>query len=246
MIDYLGTGDRLNREARLVSVVALAKRLLTTAVMPREARKAAHFAETNHPLRLHLGCGAVLKPGWVNVDYAQPVRLMRLAAPVATRLGWIEPDFEPAPPADLSWDIRRRLPFRPDSVDAIFAEHVLEHFTYAAGLELVRNCYAILRSGGVLRLGVPDLECYVRGYLGADPALDEVHPNRPTRAVALSEIFYRYGHRAGYDFETLAVLCRDAGFISTGRSSFGEGRLGPIADSESRRSGTLYVEAIKR
>lgn len=246
MLDYLGKGDWMTQERRLLAFVAVAGWSLTAAVRPWESRKAARFAASRGPHNLHIGCGAQYKPGWINVDYAHPLWLKKLSRPLTHRLGWTDPTSAgPAPAPDLSWDLSRPLPFPPDSVDAIFAEHVLEHLTYAAGTRLVRSCHSVLRPGGVLRLGVPDLERYIHGYLGIDPVLDECRPGRPTRAVALSEVFYHHGHRAGYDGETLQLICVEAGFASTDRLPFGEGRIGAMCDSESRRADTVYVEAVK-
>src|ERR1700680_4956551 len=53
-------------------------------------------------LKLNIGCGANIAPGWVNID-----------------LG--------GQPGVFCWDCRRGMPFDDESVDLIFAEHVFEH-----------------------------------------------------------------------------------------------------------------------
>ena len=50
-------------------------------------------------------------------------------------------------------DVSQLLPFTPDSVDAIFAIHVLEHL--ADFLPLVDECHRVLRPGGVLHMLSP-------------------------------------------------------------------------------------------
>lgn len=246
MKEYFGDTDPIRVERRIHSLIGMAEWTLTTALKPWEARKARRLLVHERPVRLHLGCGSLYKPGWINTDIATPTWALRLARPTAATLGWISRDSAyPVSHADLRWDLRRPLPFPINSVHAIFAEHVLEHFTYAKGIGILEDCHRVLAPGGVLRLGLPDLERYVRGYMGVDAVLDEQRSGRPTRAIALSELFYRHGHRAAYDSETLLLACREAGFSCVETSAFGQGRLGAEADSESRRADTVYIEAAK-
>jgi len=203
------------------SVADKTKYALTALVVPIERSRAARLAHTPR-LRLHLGCAWNRLPGWVNIDLLRPGRSL-----------------------NLYWDLRRGLPFPPNSIEAIFAEHLFEHLTYAQGIELMNECWRVLLPGGVLRIGVPDLGRYVASYLGQDGLIERVRPGRPTRAIALGEPFFLYGHRCMYDFETLDTACKVAGFATVERSEFGEGRILPSPDSRSRRDETLYVDALK-
>lgn len=196
-----------------------AKTVLTAAMAPLQRQRAATLAARS-PLRLHLGSAGNRLAGWVNVDLFRPGRSL-----------------------DLYWDLRRGIPFAPGSVDAIFAEHLLEHLTLEQGIALLRECRRVLAPSGVVRIGVPDLDRYVASYLGQDSLIDDALPGRPTRAVALGEPFFLFGHRIMYDFETLTYAMREAGFDAVERSEFGAGHIVPCPDSPSRRMETLYVEA---
>jgi len=198
---------------------ACAKYLLTLVVMPVQRRRARRLQSVS-PLRLHLGSGSNSLPGWVNVDLLSPGR-----------------------PLDLYWALRRPLPFLDASVDAIFAEHLLEHLPFPAGVGLLRECRRVVRPGGIVRVGVPDLDRYIASYLGRDDIIERVRPGRPSRALALGEPFFLYGHRCMYDFDTMQRALIDAGFTSVEHSSFGRGRLQPSPDSIGRRDETMYVEA---
>jgi predicted SAM-dependent methyltransferase len=46
--------------------------------------------------------------------------------------------------------------FPEDSLDAILAEHVWEHLTPAESIVAAKNCFRFLKSGGRLRVAVPD------------------------------------------------------------------------------------------
>jgi SAM-dependent methyltransferase len=52
-------------------------------------------------------------------------------------------------------------------VDAIYHSHVLEHLSHGDARRLTAECLRVLKSGGVLRVVVPDLEGVARLYLQA-------------------------------------------------------------------------------
>ena len=194
--------------------------ILTNGIAFSQRRKANRFAHDNAPLRLHLGSGRSPKPGWVNIDL----------------VGY---------PGDLYWNLLRPLPFASGSADAIFHEHVLEHFSLQQALGIVKDSLRVLRPRGILRIGVPDLGRYIQAYVGDDSLLEDVRPGRPTPALAMQELFFRHGHRSAYDWDTLALMAQAAGFWSCERRLFGESDLDPAPDSEERRPETLYVECLK-
>jgi predicted SAM-dependent methyltransferase len=194
--------------------------MLTDALRARERRRARKLMQ-NDRLRVHLGSGDRPKGGWVNVDL------------LGHRV-------------DLAWNLNRALPFDDGSVEWIFQEHLLEHLTLERGLALLKDCHRMLKPGGVLRIGVPNADAYVRSYCdGSGAFLETVRPGRPTPMLALQEEFYWHGHQTMYDFETLTLLCMAAGFDSVERREFGSTRLTSIPDSEFRRLDTLYVEMVK-
>jgi predicted SAM-dependent methyltransferase len=54
------------------------------------------------------------------------------------------------------------VPLPDASCDAVYNAAVLEHLTPAQAERFLRECHRLLKSGGVLRVGVPDLEQIVR------------------------------------------------------------------------------------
>ena len=213
---------RLKRLARRVvpaKVRPFAARTVTDALRPRERRRAQGL--TAAPLRLHLGSAGSVKQGWVNVDFA-------------------------GHPTELAWNLLRPLPFPDETADAVFHEHVLEHFSLSDGLRLIDDSFRVLRPGGVLRVGVPDAGAYAHSYTrGGAGVIEGVRPGRPTPMMALAEIFYSHGHRWMYDAETLAYVMSAAGFTSVAERPFGESAISPAPDSESRRDETVYVEGTR-
>jgi predicted SAM-dependent methyltransferase len=90
---------------------------------------------------LNLGCGDRFHPDWENVDmypYAPGVRVH---------------------------DLTKKLPYGDEEFDAVYHSHVLEHFPKKQGVGFIRECHRLLKSGGVIRVAVPDLEQIARLYL---------------------------------------------------------------------------------
>jgi predicted SAM-dependent methyltransferase len=194
-------------------------RAATDLVRGRERRRAARLSTS--PLRLHLGSAALLKEGWINIDF------------VGHR-------------ADLAWNLLRPLPFPNSSAEAVFHEHVLEHFPIRDGLRLLEECFRVLRPGGVIRVGVPDAGAYAKSYVeGGRGMIETARPSRPTPMIALAELFYMHDHRWMYDGQTLALFMSAAGFRDVEQRSFGESAISPAPDSEARRAETIYVEGTR-
>lgn len=207
----------LIKRAVPASLVMPTRAGLTRLLKPMARRRIAE-ARGKGALRLHLGSGFEYKPGWVNIDMA-PVKV------------------------DIPWHLAWGVPFPDDSAEAVFHEHLMEHLTLRQGFDLLREALRVLRPGATLRIGVPDAGYVVQSYAGSwDP---DWARSAPTGMVAIDRLFYEHGHRAMYDGQTLALMCRVAGFAEARREAFGEGRLQPSPDSPSRRDGTLYVEAHK-
>ncbi|MBA3564052.1 MAG: methyltransferase domain-containing protein [Gammaproteobacteria bacterium] len=179
-------------------------------------------------LKLHLGCGSRYKAGWINIDLQQD--------------------------ADLQLDVREDLPFEAGTVSIIYSEHFLEHLEYPAEVvHLLRESLRVLEPGGIFSVGVPDAEEVLLQYAqGKLPALLQEWSRDKnlqwfprwvwTTPIHLVNFFFRQGreHKYAYDFETLARVLKEAGFVDIGRRDFN-----PDLDSEDRRDGTLYVDARK-
>lgn len=161
-------------------------------------------------IRLHLGCGSVRLPGWINVDRT------------------------PSPAIDLLLDLGSGLPIR--RADLIFAEHFLEHLDPEAGLRLLRECRQVLGEDGILRLSTPNLDyVWATSYPSRWRALktrraaalvvphEWRHDERAILdAFSLNRAFYGWGHRFLYNRATLDAALREAGFGAVRFFAYGE------------------------
>jgi predicted SAM-dependent methyltransferase len=91
-------------------------------------------------VNIHLGCGSVNHPKFINID--------GLPAPHVHYIRAID---------DLS-------PFKDNSVDLIYACHCLEHFPYANVSKVLTEWFRVLKKDGILRLSVPDFDLLIDIY----------------------------------------------------------------------------------
>lgn len=188
-------------------------------------------------LKINVGCGANVVPGWINIDLS-------------------------GPPGVFPWDCRRGMPFDDNSADTIFAEHVFEHLDPDGGGEFLRECRRCLRPGGIVRIVVPDAGRYLNLYQGDWTGLASVRPLVPedgryrdtwlertyrTKMEFINEIFRQGGeHKYAYDAETLMLRLTEAGFSRVVQQSYGVSlRSEEPLDTEARGPESLYVEGVR-
>ena len=140
-------------------------------------------------------------------------------------------------------------PFTDSSISHIYSEHVFEHFEFCEEvphfLSEARRSYS--PAGGLFDVGVPDTEWPLHAYGRSRQPILALLENGPTRSGAkqnwtTSTIIFARGteHKYAWDYETLARTLQRFGFTDITRREFD-----PAIDSESRRTGTLYVTTIK-
>jgi predicted SAM-dependent methyltransferase len=63
-------------------------------------------------------------------------------------------------------DIVKGLPILDNSCKAVYCSHVLEHLSLEDFIKALRSMYRILEAGGIFRLVLPDLEYFIKEYIG--------------------------------------------------------------------------------
>lgn len=187
----IALGQSLIEQRFTASAVA---RIWDTAV--REASTRPATAIGSRPVRLNLGCGDKLLPGYINVDIAE-VR------------GGSRPDVL----CDL-----RNLSFQPDdSVDEVLAVHVVEHFWRWEIVDTLRDWVRVLKPGGRLILECPNLQTACEAFL-RNPAGGSAADERGQETMW---VFYGdpswcdplMTHRWGYTPDSLGRLMQEAGLV---------------------------------
>jgi len=96
----------------------------------------------DRPVRLHLGCGGNILPGWVNIDKYNPR-------------------------ADRILDVKA-LDYPDNSVDEIFTSHMVEHVLPEEFDLMLIEWKRVIKDNGRLTIRCPNAEVYIRMWLEGD------------------------------------------------------------------------------
>jgi predicted SAM-dependent methyltransferase len=178
-------------------------------------------------LKLHVGCGELVRPGWVNIDFSP-------------RLGV------------FYFNMQNPLPIANGTVSRIHAEHFLEHLEYSEAVRFLSECARILAGGGSMRVIIPDAEKYMRAYASDDKLFFEKLKDLggtleplPTKDAICNQMFRMGGdHQFAWDFETLEYVSKLAGFKIVKRSHHNEEPVSVCIDGQDwwRPVESLYAE----
>jgi len=224
-------------------VTASSAVLRTEAQNPRQTQLAQGLP-ANMELKINIGCGLSGAHGWCNIDNSPTIPLSRL------KLGRLL--FRtPAWPKDVRrYDVKKGLPFADQSVSCIYSSHTFEHFSWAESLAIAKECFRVLRLGGVLRIVVPDLQLIAREYLrDSDPMASHRFVDRLLLSHSIHDLFHRGAHHSQmFDESSLIALLRQAGFEQPAVSSFMQSRIADITliELEQRKHESLYVESVRQ
>jgi len=193
--------------------------------------------------KLNLGCGLQFGPSWINIDGSFNAVLANYPslANFLEKIRIVDPKWRKWPQGIMWHDIIRKLPFKNDTIDAIYGSHILEHFCREDAIRILVDIKRVLRPGGILRLIVPDTEELISNYLknktalnnkkeereiggykiidrGADElmiksCLGKDKENRPWTLIGFWRMLTDYlPHKWMYDRESLKGLLSDLGF----------------------------------
>lgn len=181
---------------------------------------------------VNYGCGLCAPTNWSNYDGSP--RLWLECTPIFAQIVglWQGRLF----PANVRYgDIVRGLPLEPSSVDAVYASHVLEHLARRDVESALTNTYKLLRSGGIFRLVVPDIEWRAVRYVrdrgegtcsAADAFIESCNigsKHMPKGFLGRLRATYGHtGHRWMYDFRSMSTLLSQAGFVDVRRCTMGD------------------------
>jgi SAM-dependent methyltransferase len=194
-------------------------------------------------LKINIGCGLSGARGWCNIDNSPTIPLSRLR--LGRRLFRT-----PAWPKDVRrHDVKKGLPFADESVSCIYSSHAFEHFSWAESLAIAKECFRVLRRGGVLRVVVPDLRLIAREYLmDSDAMASHRFVERLLLSHTIHDLFHPGAHHSQmFDENSLIALLRQAGFEEPAVCSFMQSRIADISliELEQRKHESLYVESVR-
>ena len=170
-------------------------------------------------LKLHLGCGERnFGPDWVHIDGG---------------------DFD-----HLDSHCITKLDYERDTVDLIYASHVLEYFDREEVRDVLKEWHRVLKPSAVLRLAVPDFGAMANLYAqGAVTVEDVIGPLYGKWPMGDQTVY----HKTTYDEASLNKLLRDMGFKKfqrynwkdTSHHEFDDHSQAYMAPKGDKKNGTL-------
>lgn len=164
------------------------------------------YSQKQDVLRLNIGCGNNILPGWYNID--------------------TEPCY-----GAYFMDAYQKFPICDNTLDYIFAEHFFDQIPYYRCLEVFKECFRTLKAGGVLRMTVCTVDSVLNMCRKSNDIesqqyaewnlkryspilyrkLKSIHAKMPMPVVLNN--FARYGTmKFMYNYEFLNELLRKSGF----------------------------------
>lgn len=143
-------------------------------------------------LRLHLGCGEIDQPGFVNIDGIDRPHVHHVQR------------------------IDQLTRFETGSVCFIYCSHALEHFGHRRAREVVREWYRVLSNDGWLCLSVPDFDVIAAMYEHSGHDLDQI-----VQPLFGAQDYAFNFHYNAFNESSLKALLVDAGFSQVRRWEHG-------------------------
>lgn len=138
---------------------------------------------SNDKVLVHIGCGEFNDSRYINID-ARPM----------PHVHYVTQDLE-----------INQFPL--DSVDLIYACHVIEHLSHRKLLPILSNWFSRLKDGGILRLSVPDFDTIIDIYRNRGKDIDSIK----LPLLGGQEYDFNY-HKAIFNHNYLYGLLKKAGF----------------------------------
>lgn len=164
---------------------------------------------------LYVGCGNHRLEGFchIDIDYAKKFAKGKIVS---------DPDF--------ICDIVERLPFKDNSVELIYSRETLEHLTHRELTNHLIECHRVLKIGGKIRLGVPDLDIMVKNFIDRKINLEyeknnwELNEDFPIENYSeffVAQTMY-HDHRYNHNYETMENCISKIGYKNVTKNVAGD------------------------
>ena len=175
----------------------------------RNQRIVAQYLRLNKVRKLHIGCGSNTLSGWLNSD------------------------FNPAAVGAMHLDATQIFPIGDNEFAYVFSEHMIEHISYAQGLQMLTECFRVMSDKGTIRISTPDLSFLIDLYKDQKSDLQKEYVewsiNRYMPEIddydetfVINNFVRNWGHTFIYDEKTLRSSMEKAGFIDVTKRALSE------------------------
>ncbi len=208
-----------------------------------------HYLTNNKVNKLQLGCGNNLLSGWLNTDFHPTYGAVFL-------------------------DVMQKFPMPDGCIDFIFAEHLIELFSFKHASTILKECNRVLKHGGVLRLTMlsPEniismmtystidavtlkyIQWVIRNYDKSNELDAKSQPIEIQKSIAYSAFYSKMSEIVAYTYVAIKYLLENSGFSNVRKLSIAESDYAALRGIERHKAfvssdiyqfETLTVEATK-
>ena len=210
-------------------------------------------------LKVQFGCGLSNPKGWKNYDSTPTLFIRKI--PFSIKFAYIFDRVLQKRNPKLSailrniisnkalyGDITKNFPEAANSVDFLYASHVLEHLPLKDFRTAISECHKILKRGGVFRLVIPNLSYFVDEYINSVSPTKSIDFCLDTNLgkISFENILSRLrgdGHHMMFDYITLENELNKIGFKSIRRARFNDSNYDLYKEVENEKR-WMYPENI--
>ena len=142
-------------------------------------------------IQLHLGCDKRYLKNYVHIDLA---------------------DY---PHIDFHHNVKTLPMFKDNSVDLIYASHIVEYFDRFEVMEVLQEWHRVLKNKGILRIAVPNFTELVKVYLNSQDLNLILGPLYGRWPVTENDLVLY--HKTVYDYNSLSDIIISLGFANIRR-----------------------------
>lgn len=141
------------------------------------------------------------------------------------------------------------LPFNDEEVSNIYSSHFFEHIKKEDAKQLLKECFRVLKKGGVIRITMPSIKSEIERIKNSITSYHNGDNEPIQKFITAPKIKNNDNfsfHRHIYDFKEFKQILEDIGFKNVTSSSFRKGDL-PLVNKIEHRDikNALFVEACK-
>jgi predicted SAM-dependent methyltransferase len=172
------------------------------------------------------------------------LKKLQLGSRLCILNGWLNTDFYPMTKNIVFLDVTEPFPFKDNTFDYILNSHLIEHITFNDGQFMINECHRVLKPGGKLRIGTPDLDVIIELFIQKKSEdqqdfmklmIKKINQDidHSQETFVINKVFCGDEHKFIYNYHTLKNAMEDAGFKNITRHKFGESNDENLVGAES-------------
>jgi predicted SAM-dependent methyltransferase len=209
------------------------------------------YKDASSFVKVNLGCGMKCLSGWINIDGSLTSLfgskkisfINKLLYRLAGSSDYYSFDHYNNVIQENGlkfYNLKMGVPLHDNSTDIIYCSHFLEHLDKKDGQKFLEECFRSLKSGGLMRISIPDLDYAMQMY------------QRNEIESMMGLFFYTSNdwdfaaHKYGYNYTHLKEILEKIGFVKINKMSYQNGECPGIEYLDIYPEHSLFVECRKK